>query len=146
MVKSTLRTQQKQIPWPVEVGQKKDDYKGVIHIPHYDLDKAHEHMMVQHLVNKGYVIQQTIAPISETKVFDPIMRLKDERPVQKQQGDNEFGIGKRFRVKSTSTRLEITDSRKDSLTMKYPDGEKMPFNTTVQQVEKALNLGTWMRI
>ena len=136
----------KQIPWPVEVGQKKDDYKGVIHVPHYDMDKANDNLMVSHLIHHGFVIQQTIALINETRVYDPEIRLRDVRPTQKQQVDDGFKTGDMFRVKSTKTRLEIVSCWKDSVDMKYPDGEKMPFKTTKQHIAKQLNFETWEKI
>jgi hypothetical protein len=133
----------KQIPWPVEVGVKKDDYKGVIHVPHFDMERASNNLMVSHLVHHGFVIQQTIDMVSETKVFDPEIRLKS-RP--EKTVEDEWPIGCMFKIKSTSTRLEITSRWKDSVDMKYPDGEKMPFKATVQQIERSLSLGVWIRL
>lgn len=135
----------KQIPWPVEVGQKKDDYKGVIHVPFNELEQANEHLMVTHLLNHGFVIQQTITEISRTEVFDPVIRLKDHKPFKEIPDDN-FGIGKMFKVSSVGTRLIITKSSAESVELKYMDGEKLPIRTTRPLIERSLNLGAWQRI
>lgn len=141
---------EKMIPWSLSFEDwskgKQSGTDKFIEVPPEEWDEAKVDLTCRMLIKEhGFVIRACILMDKKT-VFNPEIRLKDARPIQKQQGDNEFGVGKRFRVLSTSTRLEISKSEKESLEMTYPDGEKFPFRTTVSHVTKSLNIGTWIRI
>lgn len=135
-----------QIPWPVEVGQKKDDYKGIIHVPHYDLDKANDNLMVSHLIHHGFVIQQTIAQISETKVFDPVIRLKDARPTVNNPEQSEFNIGDSYEVLSTNQILTISKIEREKITLEYVGHRKSDVTVPFDQLRRSLNFQTWKKI
>lgn len=136
----------KQIPWPVDIGAKSDDYKGVIHIPHYDIDKASDHLMVQHLIGKGFVIQQTIAPISETKIFDPVIRLKDHRPVVNNPEQSEFNVGDSYEVLSTNQTLTISKIEREKITLEYIGHRKPDVIVPFDQLRRSLNFRTWRKL
>lgn len=135
----------KQIPWPVDVGAKSDDYKGQIHVPHFDIDRASDHLMVKHLLGLGYTIQSTIAEVSQTKIFDPVMNMLDKQPIQKEVEESKFKIGDRFLVKSTGQKLEITSLTK-GITLHYYTECKEDVKMPSEHLDRNLSFQTWIRL
>lgn len=129
----------KQIPWDVNVSEK------YISVPSANWDQAKENLMVQHMMTNGFFLQDCI-PYETKPVFDPKIRLSGAKPLPKELVNDEFAPGTKFRLRSDGTRFEVESSGKTGITVKYPDGQKLPFKTTREIIKRNLSLGVWIRI
>lgn len=143
----------KMIPWSISIetgtigGQKRED--RFINVPAGEWDVAREDLTVRHLIkDHGFVIQDTIVCEKKT-VYNPEIRLKFDRPKAsiKTKDKTGFEVGNRFRVVSTQTALEISETQDGGkLTLKYVDGTKLPFPSSVELITTQLNRQTWIRM
>lgn len=141
------------IPWSISIetskisGQKRED--RFINVPAQEWETAKEDLTVRHLVkDHGFVIQDTIICEKKT-VFNPEIRLRYDRPKQAPVSKEKTGfeVGNRFRVVSTQTALEISEARSGGgITLKYLDGTKLPFASTIELIKTQLNRQTWIRM
>lgn len=143
----------KMMPWSITVehstiaGQKRED--RFINVPSDDWEEAREHLTVRHLMKfHNFVIQDTIICDKKT-VYNPEIKLKYARPKSgiKTKDKTGFEVGCRFRVVSTQTALEISETQNGGkLTLKYVDGTKLPFPSSVELITTQLNRQTWIRM
>lgn len=148
-----FRNAAKMIPWGITIEPWKDGKidKEIrsINVPSDEWDVAKEDLTVRHLVKEhGFVIQDTIVCEKKT-VFNPEIKLKYARPKSgmKTKDKTGFEVGNRFRVVSTQTALEISETQNGGkLTLKYVDGTKLPFPSSVELITTQLNRQTWIRM
>lgn len=144
---------EKMIPWSLtfeewSVKGKKGADK-FIEVPQEEWDQAREDLTCRLLIrDHGFVIRACI-PVEKKEVFNPEIRLKYDRPKQAPVSKEKTGfeVGNRFRVVSTKTALEITEAHTGGrLTLKYVDGTKLPFPSSIELIKTQLNRQTWIRM
>jgi hypothetical protein len=128
----------KQIEWQVDHKEKH------ISVPHDEIDKAKNNLMVEHFCNNGYFIQASIEGIKK-EVFNPDIRLK--LPAVKIQSDGSlYNIGDRFKVQSTFCELEITYCESKKIHLKYNNRHKHNIIQSEEQITKNLSFGLWIKL
>lgn len=133
----------KQIEWPVDY----DEFH--ISVPENDIERAKDHLMVQHFCNNGFFIQSCI-DVSKTKLFEapttpgPIFRgeIKNEPDKPKSL----YNLGEQYRVKSTECELEIVHMEKGKLHFKYLNRNKPNIISSEDQLTKVLRWQQWNKI
>lgn len=139
VTKSYLQNCAKMIKWPVNLEDK------FISVPVGQEDEAEDNLMVSHLKGHGFKIQLAIPDaITETKVFDPELAMKDKRPIPKEKAVEGFAKGDKFEVKSTGDRLEIIDTT-GGLSLRYLNVGKANIKMPIDHMKRNLEFQTWIR-
>lgn len=126
--------------WPI------DHHHKHILVPADELDKAANNLMVLHFRSYGWHVQSVIpGSINKNKIYEPEFILKGVRP-KEQPVETGHKEGDKFRIKSTDCELQITRIDGKKMHMSYTNRSKSPLISGVENLDKMLNQGYWVKL